>query len=532
MNKTMILAAALLLTSTYAAAAPQFLQPIDQTSGDYQASFGGPTDGTNGEDLWFEVTLDSVPSDGDLTLQRKASGSHTFSDVDTVEAISDYSEQSYHFNVANEYSISDGGSTTFTVNGNEHTFELDSVVDSNTISMYVDGQLENYDLGDDIYVEGQSNSPVTLHEIIDTGSGTGQITLQKFNRINVPEFESSYRVVYDGSDYSRQIYTAVDQTGSTPYLVKTEVNGTQVFPYNRVGGIAPTSSIGAVVDQEENDDYNITLVDEGTGTEIVEVSTGSPDGIYLNYLTDTFYGVQKFLLGPNSADDYSLPTGGSTLLDASGQNEDYSFHIEDLDDSSNSRVTPIFQLSTSGTNAAPAITAVEGYNSSVWKNLTKFNEYQEPLNKIRVSVSDPNNKFHGVELYLEDVYDGSVRLNYSTDYSTENSVYTYNLSSSIDDSGNWTAAVNVTDGSKFDYESLNWSVPWGNLSATYYVESGTVNYTVNKSESFTGEVEVTCTGGECASEGEEVKAYYDPKPVEKPGLFQKFLEWILNPEVL
>lgn len=243
-------------SSTYAI--PQLKQPIDQTKGNYQNSFGSSGE-TDGEDLFFETELDNVPSDGDLTLYRKSSSSKTFTSVDTVEAISDYSEQSYHFNVDSEYNIEDGQSSTFTVNSNEHTFELDSVVDSTTVAMYVDGELDNYNLGDDIYVEGSSNSPVTVHDIIDLGSGDGQVTLQKFNRVSTSEGEYSYRVEYKPNDaYSEQIYTSIDTSDKTPYLKLTKSDGKRIRDFNRTE-VATLSSIKAQIVEDQGDNYNVSL---------------------------------------------------------------------------------------------------------------------------------------------------------------------------------------------------------------------------------------------------------------------------------
>ncbi len=66
-----------------------------------------------------------------------------------------------------EYDLETGESTTFTVNGNEHTLEVRAVTDSDTAAFYVDGSLKERDEATSFNVDGTS---VRLSNVIQTSS--------------------------------------------------------------------------------------------------------------------------------------------------------------------------------------------------------------------------------------------------------------------------------------------------------------------------------------------------------------------------
>lgn len=494
------IAAAVVLTLLLASgvsAAPQFLRPIDQTSGNYQASFGSTGEG-DGERLWFEADLSNVDSDGTLYLYEKDAHDKTFNQVDSVEVFSTYTDQQYLFNVTDEWQDSVGESTTVLINDNEHTFEVDSVQSSTQAALYVDGELDNYYEGDLIYLEGSDNTPVRIHEIIYTGDSSSTVTYQMFGKRHVPEFEHSYRVEYDAGTYSEQIYLSVDTDDETPYLDTTNIDGKRIRDFNR-RTVTPLSSVEANIRQDQGDDFNLSLYDQNTGDLIAWSKTnGTSDNTYVHVVKDTFYDLAQIVIDTSSNQRFEFPTTGSSLLEAANHDDSYYFHIEDIDDNSD-RFTPIFQTHTSGSNDPPNITAIEGYNGSSWKPLTDFTTYGESLSKIRVSVDDSNNKFHGAKLYLEDTTDAQTRLNYTTDFVVkDNNIYTFNIDQTINDSGNWEAAINVTDGDAEDKKAVTWTVPWGNwTNSSFTINGSTQDLQINRNHNFTVNFTAKCVGGEC-----------------------------------
>lgn len=534
MKKTVSLLTAFLLVTGIASAVPEFLQPIDQTSGDKQQQFGSSAE-TDGENLWFEAQLDNVPSDGDLVLYRKDLNSKSFTSVDTVSADTDYSSQDYHFNVDAQQSLSVGESYTWTIDGQEHTIKVDGVQSTTQVSLEEDGVLDNYYLGDDIYTEGDSNTPITIREIVYTGDSQSTVTFETYNRLSVPEGEYTYRVEYQPDDsYSDRIYTVVDQATQTPYLINTTSDGQRIRDFNRKT-VSFASSIQGFVAESEDDNYNVSLYNDDTGA-LVGYSEKDGDTVLIK-AKGLLYDLYNFFGDSTSQGTHSFVTAGSDLHTDGGFDDNYYFEIEDLADG-RTRTTSVFQTTTSGTNYYPNVTALEGYNGTQYKPLTSFTDYGEPLDKIRVSVDDANNADHAINLSVTSDYTGDVQL------SRAEADNVFDHAGEINRSGDWTAKVNVTDGDKFEYTTYNWSVEWGNLTTEYYVENSSgqftqSNVTHNTSEYIKQRCSYTCVGGECrVNQSEETKCWNDPQKVsdtsqvkseeQSMSALESFVSWLLG----
>jgi len=472
------------------------LEPVDRSSGNIQGEFG-PDSGSGGYDAYFKARITPDQSQN-LELLYKDSGSKTYTQEESVQIYPEYENTDYYIGTASStIGLSEGQSSTFTIDGDEHTIELVSVNEYSDgpeiVGYKVDaGTLQTRDEGEYFSIDGHW---IWIYDASSPGSADFEI----IEPITMPQYESSYRVKY-GSRYSNPIYTSVHDTWETPVITKARSDGKRIYDFNRTGGIAPTSTISGQVYQREGDDYNVSLYDNSNGLVAYANTNGSADNVYVNVVKDTFYDLGEVFLDLDQQNTLQFPTAGSSLLEASDQNDDFYFKIEDIDDGQ-SRLTHVYQTHTSGTNDAPNITGIEGFNGSSWKDLTQFQSFNESLDRVRIQVEDQNNEFHQAQLYLEDQYDTNIRANWSTDHSISGDYYTWNISNRTDDSGDWVAKFNVTDGDKYDSETVNWSIPWGSLSVQNFTVNGsTSSTTVTTEDSFYVNATLHCEGGECASE--------------------------------
>lgn len=484
------------------AAQPQFLSPIDQTSGDFQDDFGSASD-SGYVFRFFKADLDNVNSDGTLTLYRKNADQKSFSEYDSIEVDSSYDSQyqQYYLRYDEEFQLDQGESNTFTAGGNEQTVELNGVETNGDAVLTING------IGPDSYAKGSFFEVGGVEvKVWDTAQGGESFPsfadFKVASRNSMPEGESSWRLEFDG-EYSEQIYTSVNDADETPYLEETTINGTTVNDFDRIQVPRMSTVVGNIV-ESQGDNYNISLYNDDNG-ELVAYA-GDTESLTLVKAKGLYGDILDALnIDTSSEDEYSFPTTGSDLLFNTASNYNYYFEIEDLGDNSQ-RTTPVYQVETSGDNYAPLITGVEGFDGSAWKSLDEFDQYGESLSKVRVSVDDLNNNLHTVQLSLKDLYDNNTRLNASSNYSVESGgVYVYDLNQSINASGDWTASVNVSDGDKHDYQELNWSIPFGSLTPTgFTVDNSTGATSLNESGQYQAQADFECVEGECASESSEI----------------------------
>lgn len=510
--KAAVLFTALLLSAGFTAAQPQILQPVDQTQGDYQEMFGSSGE-TDGENLVFKAQVNdasNIFTGGLIQLYEKDATSKTWQLVDETETNTGHPDgQEYYFGQLGEDTIEEGSSSTFTVDGDEHTIEVVDVYEDETADILVDGESESVEPGDYFDFSGR---PVLVSYItytcLDTCVEEAHFKILD-NDHQVSEGEKSFRVALANDDgtpqiYSEQIHLSVDTSDRTPYLNRTTSDGKRVRSFNRTT-VGLFSGITGYVTEDQGDNYNISLYND-ENDELVAYST-SDKGTTLIKAKGVFYDVINFFTDTAETGEHRFPTVGSELHSSTGFDDNYYFEIEDLADGT-TRTTQVFQTTTDGENYAPDISNVEGYNGSSWKTITQYTDYGEPLDRIRVNVDDANNDFHAVDMYLESDYTGSIQLNDSI------GAYTYDYNGEINRSGNWTLKVNVTDGDKHDYQTYNWTVSWGDLQANLTVNNQTGEVEVKKGQEANWTCTYTCLGGECRAEQlDNTSCYLDPAEI-------------------
>ncbi|MEN8250832.1 MAG: S8 family serine peptidase [Bacteroidota bacterium] len=140
----------------------------------------------------------------------------------------------------------------------------------------------------------------------------------------------------------------------------------------------------------------------------------------------------------------------------------------------------------------PALNSIECLLNGVWKDCTEA-RYGDLLKTVRIDAEDPQGPPQ-VQLTLINVPDQQTFINELLPY--DGNYFTTDPNLIIADSGNWQMDVLVQDSDLNIVEkSLDWNVPWGELSGLIIEPSGSVS--VPKGSSLNITTDLQCLGGEC-----------------------------------
>lgn len=513
----------LFLTGTVSAAYTgsdfDWVEPLDVENTDFPTNICSSDGDSTGEDFLFEVNLDLIqdagPYDGTLYLEKKDTSSTTWSNLHNVNVDSSYDPYNDYFVNKNQaLTVNEDGSTTVTVNGNEHTFEVGGITSNGFLGFSIDGV--NYEseasTEGEILKDAVEGLPIKITD--NTGS---QIEVTIYDKVRIPEGKTDYRWRFDpasGNDLvSIPFYANCDsERVPAPKAVSSDsLNVNPFSPYELTSGVQVGSNVVLNLSQKDDDDYNVTIYD-GTDTQVGKIVRDG-DLLKSGYVLDSVADVFSW---QNSEDTLAFSPSSGFLSNDANQ---YDFYFEIVDNFGTTRYTPEYRVETSGSNDPPSIDAFEGYDGSSWKNINETNFGRGELEQIRVTVSDSNNDRHNAYLNLTNKYDSYYKIDDSY-YTNQGSgtVYTWNLTSldnaDILDSGTWNATVSVSDGISSTKETRTWSLDWGDLSYSDFKVNGTSgNRDLQRYEKAYWNATLECSGGECASDNESVTLEYDPQPL-------------------
>lgn len=514
-------------------------QPFNPEASDMPVHFD-----SGSSNIDFQIVVNNpTNSIQNASLYRKTTSEDSFSKVESTVVKDDWGHgqssgnedlSADEINFPGESStltVSEGGSQTVTIDGTEHTIETVTSYSGNSppsADIRIDGVL--YDplyTGEGIFVDGKY---VRIRGVL---SSSVYYQLEE-DSINLNDGNYEYRAKYNGGFTEEIVFDVNPNDGfNVPYLKNVSVDSNRLFDFT-TGTVSTGSSIEAVVKQNEGDPFNVTLVDDSTGEEVYEYrfnGSGSLRSAY-NYLLESSLGVFTDVSGfqDSSLTKVSfLPSQNSDLLSTDASNYDFSIDVEDLD-TTNKRNGVTYNVDTSGTNDAPNIERIEGFDGSSWKNITEFTGTFESFTRIRVEASDNNNNQLYASLNLTQLYDNQERQvetetlnNYdeSQDASSNSNYYIWDISDNsfptteINESGSWRVEASVSDGSKNDSLTREWSVPFGDINVELLNPITDIN--IFQNETFEFKYKVTCSGGpECVNQNESIKAW--PDPVQAGGL--------------
>lgn len=514
-------------------------QPFNPEASDMPLHFDS---GSNNID--FQIVVNDFTNNiQNASLYRKKTSESSFSKVESTVVKDDWGHgqssgnediSADEINFPGESStltVSEGGSQTVTIDGTEHTIETVNVYDSNSppsADIRIDGVL--YDplyTGEGIYVDGKY---IRIRGVLTTS-----VYFQLEDKsINLNDGNYEYRAKYNGGLTEEIVFDVNPNDGfNVPYLKNVSVEGNRLFDFT-TGTVSTGSSIEAVVKQNEGDSFNVTLVDDSTGSEVLEYQFNGSGGLTSAYnsILEGTLGVFTDVSGFQNSDlakvSFSVPQG-SDLLSTDASNYDFSIDVEDLG-SSITRNGVTYNVDTSGVNDAPSIDRVQGFDGVSWKNITEFTGSFESLTEIRVKASDNNNDQLYASLNLTQLYDNQERqvetssgFNYDERVvaSSNSEYYVWDVSDNsfptteINESGSWRVEAFVSDGSKNDSVTREWSVPFGDVN--FELLNPITDINIFQNETFEFKYRVTCSGGpECVNQNESLNVW--PDPVQAGGL--------------
>ncbi|MFB6158269.1 MAG: S-layer protein [Candidatus Nanohalobium sp.] len=149
-----------------------FGKPDDRNNQDPIHYVSNPADPTSNNNLFtlqanFEDEIDFAADDVEDEEIQLFGNTYTVSTDTTSGELVLYGSQ-------DTTSVASGKSTTITINGNEHTFEVVGVTGKNTAAFKVDGELQQKDEEDTITVDG---TEVRLSDVIQTNADQSQGTV-------------------------------------------------------------------------------------------------------------------------------------------------------------------------------------------------------------------------------------------------------------------------------------------------------------------------------------------------------------------
>jgi len=435
----------------------------------------------------------------------------------------------------------DGETLQINDSGTTYNVKVNSVVDGSpkTATYTVDGGSLQEVEEDGFFSVGSVS--IKAEYILAIGNGEGEVTFKLKNQgsrearfkfyddVDLSSGSYQFRVRYragepSAGDPSESIFfdLEIDDGFNVPYVKNVSVNSSQIFNYGS-SSVATGGSVEAAVSQTEGDPFNVTLVNRDTATEVLEAKyngSGTLQSVVNSFLESTlgiFTGVSGFQESGTTRVVLPLPPE-SSLLSQSASTYNLGLKVEDLS-TSGTRETVDYSVSTTGSNDAPKITSVEGYNAGQWVPVTDLDKYGASFSKIRLTVDDNNDDQHFVSLNLTERYDNvdrRVEENLDLGYEKNGDKYIFDLTdaenfvetTSVNESGGWKVSAKVSDGIDSDSVTRTWSVPWGEYNIE--VLNPLSGITVEPGSSFTYKVRRTCSGGECINENETVENYPDP----------------------
>lgn len=362
--------------------------------------------------------------------------------------------------------------------------------------------------------------------------------------LNPSDGSYRYKAVFEDTNgdfyHGDSIYTTVGYSLEAPYIENVTYEDNRIYDFKSDSGLKPGGTIYVSVKEFDSDDYVVTLEDR-TGSTTTDIHRANiTDGelknsydIVVDFFLDPFFDASP-LKGENSA-VVPLRLSSEALKESSIFQQDGSyevgFRINEIDgstilsDITAQRQSPTYSVTTDGTSFAPNITSVGGSpDCSSYQSLSSYDFVAKDLSCIRVEVTDSDDDRVFVDMNLSAEYDNKTFNSYETlGYGNDQKnghYYIFNLSkidvplSKINESGEWTAEFEASDGINNDTETVSWSVPWGSLQVER-VSPSSVPFSVFDNETFLNSYRISCSGGpECVNQNESVQLAWDPKPVD------------------
>jgi len=203
----------------------------------------------------------------------------------------------------------------------------------------------------------------------------------------------------------------------------------------------------------------------------------------------------------------TTPSSNGTTRNGTGRNYSMPTHSHNITVSfSNATMLPpyigvFFAYANNSVIYPPFINRTDCYKQGTgWVNCTTMG-FNSILNAIRTNCYsvNPGGNVSNVSYVLRNIEHNITYFNVTITNMTAG-YWTYNLSSignlTINQSGSYDMDINCVE-SLSSNTSINWNVPWGNLSVNLVSPSININVTQNKFFNFT--VNLSCIGGECGN---------------------------------
>ena len=438
--------------------------------------------------------------------------------------------------------VYEGETVTFTVNGNEVTLEGEIVNLGNNpdeVTVRVDGTLKQVVMGEYLNVPGEPNNYLRLTDTFDDLSNgpTAEFTVTESGYSpSIGNYDLKAVAESDSGEFYHSDELHYDFRSSdgfnVPYVKSLTYDGKQLSSVSINSGIQIGDTLVATVVKQEADPYNVTLVDRGSGQELVSAQVDDNGFIqkFRDILLDVSLGYFIDVSGFQSGDTAEIP-----LKLTADQNDQVDFlNTVDgtyqvgvkIDEESRTRNTVDYSLQTDQNAAAPTVESIQAsQDCSNFSPISSFDGEENLVTCIKVTASDSDTQASslGVSLNLSNDYD-SIQYFEADSYSTYSSrtgyEYVFDVSDAdrffteFNESGSWTATAEVTDGLNTVSETVQWDVPWGDLMVEMVDPSSDIS--VLNNESFSMDLRVSCSGGpECVNQNESVNLYWDP--VRKTG---------------
>ncbi|MEF8880808.1 MAG: hypothetical protein V5A72_03190 [Candidatus Nanohaloarchaea archaeon] len=450
------------------------------------------------------------------------------------------------------FTVTEGETKTVTIDGADHEIEAEIVDPTNnpkTATTRIDGgDLYETFVGEYFYIQ---NVPVRVYDIKDSITGD-YVEYQVYDDTYEPQtgsYDLKAKAEVDDQEYfhSRPLHfdLSINDGQNIPYVKSLSYDGKEIDNLNTETDIEIGDTVVATVEKQESDPYNVTLVDRSTGTKISKAevaSDGTIESFYDLIVEGTlgiFFDVSGFQSGDTAEIPLKLTPEQNDNIDfLSTVNGEYQLGIK-IEEFAGTRNTPDYTLQTNQDNSPPSIDSVEASaDCSSYQDITSFNNEENLVECIRVSASDSDTDASnlGVSLNLIQEYDG-VKHYETTEYtnydSRNNYNYIFNVSKAdvpfneFNNSGSWTADVEVTDGLDSATDSITWTVPWGTVNVEMVRPSTNISKLNN--ESFDFDLRISCSGGpECVNQNESINVYWDPVKSSSKGLIQNLQDYLIK----
>lgn len=511
----------------------EWREPVDPSSQGMPAHI----DDSGTAYLDFHLKL-STFSDENVTLQRKQATEETWSNFSKSLVQNSWNHGQSHSHVALEADdlvFSSEGSISSNKIENCHDEQAEAItVDGNEVSINVHAAYEDTlanesfpDYADvtvdgvtNEYYEGEGFGPdgvIRVKDIFQTGpdgEGCAQFFQVGDGKLDVGQGNWEYRVFYPGKGYSEPIYFDVSSSSgqNIPYVENVSIENKRVFDFEAVTGLDLFPTVTVDVRQLEAESYNLTLIDEN-GTALGRASVDYSDGV-VSRLVQFRDAVKSFVFNSESEQRLAFYDLNYNPWNLQGETERVRLLVEDVADN-DYRYTALYEGSTSGTadvSASPfEITALEGYDNSTdtWRSMSEFTSWKQNVSRFRALLNNSVD-YPTAELTVTNVRDQESKVLGYEAYLSSTSELRFNSSSLIDDSGEWNYSVYVetSSGARNDTLEGSWTVPNGSLTVEQVAPTG--DTTVNLYDTFSWQVRVECSGGECVNEDEILKVWPDP----------------------